>query len=125
MELQIHEEIQDLLISMEEDMAKNKGQIYFSEMYFNFSFLNLTGSTVIGTRHSINDPKIKKLLQDSYDFISSGVFGTGLLVAFPFLRFLFPQALGYNTQMKAVKGIQGYAKVSSPVEDFPSVSCIK
>jgi len=111
MEASIHEEIPELFKYMNQEREINNGHIHFSKIYFNLSFLNLTGSMIIGKRHSFEDPKFNKLLQDSLDFIKGGLLGISMMAAYPFLRYVFPAALGYNTQMRAVQGIQRYAKV--------------
>ncbi len=111
MEQLMHEEIEHLLKFMEKDRKHSNGKIHFSIHYFHISFINVMASLIMGSRHSYEDPQLHKLLKDSVDFVKNGVFGAGLLTAYPFLRFVFPDALGYNVQMAAANGVAEYATV--------------
>lgn len=44
-------------------------------------------------------PDIQILSEKGDGFVKSGIFGAGIVNAFPVLRFIFPKALGYDVQM--------------------------
>jgi hypothetical protein len=111
MEQLLHEEIEQFLTFMEEDRKRSNGKIHFSIHYFHISFINVMASLIIGSRHSYEDPQLKNLLQYSDDWVKNGVLGTGLITAFPFLRFICPGLLGYDLQMSALAGLEVYARV--------------
>ena len=111
MEQIIQDELQHFTSHMDEERKRKKGKLHFSVDYFHLSFANIMASLVMGARRSYEDKDLQKLLKDSVDFVKNGVYATGLLNAYPFLRFIFPDSLGYNTQMKAAEGIGGYAEV--------------
>jgi len=111
MEQLIQAELQYLIESMDKQIKENDGRIHFSVHFFHLTFINIMAGMIMGIRHSYEDKDLQKLLKDSVDFIKNGVVGAGLLTAFPFLRFVCPDALGYNVQMEAAKGIREYAKV--------------
>ena len=111
MEKIIQDELQHFTIHMDEERKLKNGKLHFSVDFFHLSFANLMASLVMGARQSYEDKDLQKLLKDSVDFAKNGVFGTGLLTAYPFLRFIFPDPLGHNTQMRAAEGIRGYAQV--------------
>ena len=112
MEQIIQDELQNFTTHIDEERKLKNGKLHFSVHYFHLSFANIMASVVMGTRRSYEDKDLQNLLKYGVEFVKNGVFGAGLLIAYPFLRFIFPEALGYNTQMKAAEGIRGYAKVS-------------
>ena len=112
MEQLIQDELQHFTMHMDEERKLKNGELHFSVHYFHLAFANIMASLLMGRRQSYEDKDLQKLLKDNMDFVKNGVFGAGLLTAYPFLRFVFPDSLGYKTQMKAVEGIQGYAKVT-------------
>jgi len=108
----VMDELTELLKHMDSDRQQNKdGRVRFTVNYFHRSFANLIANMMMGKRFHYDDPELLSLLHHGHDFIKNGIFGAGILTAFPFLKYVFPEALGYNTQMGAVRGIQQCAKV--------------
>lgn len=65
-----------------------------------------------------DEDDIKMLVVKSDAFIRSRSRGSGIVNSFPFLRFVFPQTLGYNDQMAFFNSCNKVAGVS---ENFHGV----
>lgn len=68
-------------------------------LLFNPSILSTMWQMVLGKVSPEDEPLIKILSEKGDAFVRSGILGMGVVSAFPFLRFVFPKALGYNVQM--------------------------
>ncbi|XP_035713643.1 cytochrome P450 2K6 isoform X1 [Folsomia candida] len=69
------------------------------ELLYNDSILSIMWQMIVGRLSPEDEPSIKILSEKGDAFVRVSVFGTGIVNAFPFLRFIFPNALGYNVQM--------------------------
>jgi len=108
----VMEELVELVKCVDEDRLQNtQGRVTFSVNYLHRSFSNLVGTMMMGKRMNYDDPELLELLDHGHNFIKNGIFGAGILTAFPFLKSVFPEALGYTTQIGAAMGIQRCAKV--------------
>ncbi|XP_021961917.1 farnesoate epoxidase [Folsomia candida] len=73
------------------------------ELLFNNSILSIMWQMVVGRISPEDEPYLKLIGEKGDAFIRASVFATGIVNAFPFLRFIFPKALGYNLQMDFFK----------------------
>jgi len=53
---------------------------------------------VMGKRFSYTDSEFQDMLKRHTDLTKNGPVGIGLIVAYPFLKYLIPDLLGYNAQ---------------------------
>jgi len=113
METVIPTEISIKLREMAKESSSNAGKmIHFTSEYFHKSFAKIMSSIVMGKTFESEDPELTQLLQHQEKFIKNGVLAAGILMAFPFLRYIFPETLGYNSQMKGTIGFRSFASVS-------------
>ncbi|OXA44400.1 farnesoate epoxidase [Folsomia candida] len=73
------------------------------ELLFNNPILSIMWQMVVGRISPNDEPHLKLIGEKGYAFIRASIFGTGIVNAFPFLRFVFPKALGYDVQMDFFK----------------------
>ncbi|XP_035702590.1 methyl farnesoate epoxidase isoform X2 [Folsomia candida] len=78
--------------------GKNSG-IIDVELLFNTPILSIIWQMVTGRLALEDKPDIQILSEKGDGFVKSGIFGAGIVNAFPVLRFIFPKALGYDVQM--------------------------
>lgn len=104
MEITIHSEARHFMDKLSKILKENDG-IFDTNQQFSIHTLNITWIMFTGERNEEDDKKITQLLKASDEFVRAGVFGTGILVAYPFLRYVFPEVTGYNIQMKCTKDI--------------------
>jgi len=110
----VMEELVELVKCGDEDRLQHtQGRITFSVNYFHRSFFQFGPNYDDGKNMTYDDPELLELLDHGHNFIKNGIFGPGILTAFPFLKSVFPEALGYTTQIGAAMGIQRCANWSS------------
>jgi len=110
-DLMLNEMAEFVQYMTDESNSTGDGRVHFNSDYFHRSFLNITLTLVIGKRFNYNDPRLLKLLQYEHLFMKNGILGAGLMTAFPFLRYIFPKALGYDDQIGGLRGHHAIAKV--------------
>ncbi|CAG7822950.1 unnamed protein product [Allacma fusca] len=93
-------ELQEMMEGLRK-VAKTNGGKHRMERFFQLSLLNVVWTMLAGKRYSHDDPRLHKLLKLNSMWFQSGNFGGGIVIAYPFLRFLFPNLLGYNLQKEA------------------------
>ncbi|ODM88926.1 Farnesoate epoxidase [Orchesella cincta] len=79
---------------------------------FDLTLVNVLWRLVTGVNYSMDDERILELLKLSNDMIQNTKFSFDASAAFPFLWHLFPQWSGKNLQMKVVKALQAYCRVT-------------
>ncbi|CAG7822951.1 unnamed protein product [Allacma fusca] len=109
MEALIRIELEDIMQKLNKISQNNGGRTVF-ERFFQLGFLNVLWGMLAGKRYSLDDPKLINLLKMNSQWFQSGVFGGGIVFAYPFLRYIFPDALGYNLQQKVNVKIFDYVK---------------
>jgi len=95
----------------DESITNGDGQVHFHSEYFKKSFMSIMATLMLGKRFNYNDKRLLKLLQFEDDFTKNGILGAGLMLAFPFLRYIFPKALGYDDQLRGIRGYHAVARV--------------
>lgn len=112
MEITIHEEAGHFMEKLERLLKENNG-IFDVNLKFSIHTLNITWIMFTGIRNSSDDEKIGHLLEASDKFARASVFGTGIMVAYPFLRHIFPNLTGFRQQMECNSEIHDLALVST------------
>ncbi|OXA45390.1 farnesoate epoxidase [Folsomia candida] len=69
------------------------------ELLYNQPILSIMWQMIVGDLSPEDEPSLKILSEKGDAFVRVSIFGAGIVIAFPFLRFVFPNALGYNVQM--------------------------
>ncbi|OXA44558.1 Farnesoate epoxidase [Folsomia candida] len=80
------------------------------DLLFHPSILTIMWQMCVGRLDPDDMPKIKILSEKGDRCLQSGVFGTGIVNAFPFLRRVFPNLLEYNIQMDYFNTCNAIAK---------------
>ncbi|XP_021961918.1 farnesoate epoxidase [Folsomia candida] len=99
MEHFIQDSSQRLFGTIDDKIGTGKSCDVDVELIFNNPILSIMWQMVVGRISPEDEPYIKLLAEKGDAFVRSGILGTGIVNAFPFLRFVFPKALGYNVQM--------------------------
>ncbi|XP_021961712.2 farnesoate epoxidase [Folsomia candida] len=73
------------------------------QLLYNDPILSIMWQMIVGRLSPEDEPSIKILSEKGDAFLRTSVFGAGIVNAFPFLRRIFPNALGYNVQMDFFK----------------------
>jgi methyl farnesoate epoxidase/farnesoate epoxidase len=104
-------ELEEVKKRLTAEAGTNDGVILM-QRYFQLSLLNVLWGMMAGRRYEAGDPKLETLLEINSGWFQSGNFGAGIVTAFPFLRFVFPEWTGYNKQMAANRAIHNYLRVN-------------
>ncbi|XP_035714122.1 farnesoate epoxidase-like [Folsomia candida] len=83
-------------------------------LLFNKSILAIMWQMIVGRLSREDEPLIDTLSEKGNKFAQSSLFGAGIVNVFPFLRFVFPNLLGYNMQMDFFNTCNKVAKNSHP-----------
>ena len=110
--LEVVDKLKSSIKSNELETGNTGHNVYFKN-YFTKGFLNLVSSLVTGERLPLDNPDLQMLVDASYKFLSVGHMGAGIISAWPFLRFVFPKALGYDRQMEAFHEKKEYGLVKT------------
>jgi len=110
-DLMLDEMIEFVEHMKQDSSSSGDGRVHFRSNYFEKIFMNIAATLLIGKRFNYNDQRLLKLLHYEHEFIKNGVLGAGLLLAFPFLQYICPKALGYNDQSIGIQGFHAIARV--------------
>ncbi|OXA45059.1 farnesoate epoxidase [Folsomia candida] len=80
------------------------------ELLYNSAILSIMWQMIVGRLSPEDEPSIKIISEKGDAFNRTSIFGAGIVNAFPFLRYIFPDALGYNVQMDFFKECNTIAK---------------
>ncbi|XP_019871649.1 methyl farnesoate epoxidase-like [Aethina tumida] len=98
MEEQIQEETRDLIRVIRSELKK-ENEIYMNTL-FDTSVLNVLWAMMAGERFQLDDERLKKLLEIMHDAFRITDISGGMLNQLPLLRFIAPNATGYNKLME-------------------------
>ncbi|OXA45063.1 Cytochrome P450 2D9 [Folsomia candida] len=87
------------------------------QLLYNDPILSIMWQMIVGRLSPEDEPSIKILSEKGDAFLRTSVFGAGIVNAFPFLRRIFPNALGYNVQMDFFKECNTIAQGHDNIED--------
>lgn len=76
-------------------IAKKNGDKVHMERFFQPSIMSILWALMAGERYNHDDPNLDRLLKINSTWFQTGNFGAGVVVAYPFLRFLFKEWTGY------------------------------
>lgn len=93
MEISIKNELEILLKEIEGSIISNKGIMQINHAFI-VPVFNVAWRMITGHNSKDDDVYIKQLLLKSEVMLATGIFGAGLINAFPFLRFLIPEFTG-------------------------------
>lgn len=98
MEEAILEEAKDLMAALK----KQCHQPIWMHTAFDTSVINVLWAMIAGRRYSIDDAKLKKLMQIIHDAFRAADISGGMLNQLPFLRFIAPEQTGYSKLKKVL-----------------------
>ncbi|XP_021945089.1 methyl farnesoate epoxidase [Folsomia candida] len=90
--------------------SKVNGGKVLMERFFQPSLMNVLWTMMAAKRYDHDDPKLTKLLEINSGWFQTGSFGSGIITAFPFIRFLFPEWTGYSSLMHGNRKIHQFAR---------------
>ncbi|ODM93688.1 Methyl farnesoate epoxidase [Orchesella cincta] len=109
MEVTVREELKHFHGRMSNIAKKNGGQ-YRMERFFQSSIMSILWVMMAGERYDHDDPNLERLLKINSTWFQSGNFGAGMVVAYPFLRFLFKEWTGYYRIEEGNEMIWGFIR---------------
>lgn len=109
MEEQIQEETRDLIRVIRSEL-KEENEIYMNTL-FDTSVLNVLWAMMAGERFQLDDERLKKLLEIMHDAFRITDISGGMLNQLPLLRFIAPNATGYNKLMEILTRMWEFLEV--------------
>lgn len=98
MEETILEEAKDLITALK----KQCHQPIWMHTAFDTSVINVLWAMIAGRRYSIDDAKLKRLMEIIHDAFKAADISGGMLNQLPFLRFIAPEQTGYRKLKKVL-----------------------
>lgn len=92
-------------------IANQNGGKYRMERFFQPSIMSILWSVMAGERYNHDDPNLERLLEINSTWFQNGNFGAGMVVAYPFLRWLFKEWTGYNRMQEGNEMIWSFIRV--------------
>jgi len=104
----------DLFLNKIETQLDSSGNgVLEMHQFFAVPVTKVMWRMTVGRWKPEDDVLLTKVVDSSYTFLSQGVVGPGIINAFPFLKRLFPEALGLNMIMELTKVCRKIARVGS------------
>jgi len=100
METAVEDELLDFLHYFDDGILHGKPNTIKMEHLFTLPVLNILWIMVAGTRFSYDDDKLHRLIRTVDEITKTHDIGGNILMAFPYLRFLFPEATGHAHQLR-------------------------
>jgi len=111
MESIIHEELNELMSRLRQNMADGRQCVIYMHSFFNLSVLNVLWTMMAGVRYSHDDPILGTLIEKTNDLFQSQKIVSISSAIFPFMRKYFPNYTGETGQVEFYKGLQIFFKV--------------
>jgi methyl farnesoate epoxidase/farnesoate epoxidase len=114
MESIIHEELNELMSRVRQQMADGQQCVLHMHTFFNLSVLNVLWTLMAGVRYSHDDETLQTLIQKTESLFKSQKVIKLSLAIFPFLRKLFPGFTGETEQIAIYHSLQDFFRVQFP-----------
>lgn len=92
-------------------IAKKNGGRHRMERFFQPSIMSILWALMAGERYNHDDPNLERLLKINSTWFQTGNFGAGVVVAYPFLRFVLKEFTGYYRMQDGNEMIWSFIRV--------------